>query len=42
MHKRLNIFLEKKQIYYNFQSGLDQTFLPTMLSYPLLKPSNLI
>ena len=42
MHKRLNIFLEKKQIYYNFQFGLDQTFPPTMLSYPSLKPSNLI
>ena len=43
MHKRLNVFLEKKQVYYNFQFvGLDQAFLPTTLSYPLLKASNLI
>ena len=26
MHKRLNIFLEKKQIYYNFQFGFRSNF----------------
>ena len=43
MHKRLNIFLEEKSkstIISNL--GLDQTFPPTMLFYPFLKPSNLI
>ena len=26
MHKRLNVFLEKKQIYYNFQFGFRSNF----------------